>query len=144
MTDSREQSQLREHLAQIRRAVGGIGHDFSTEIRNLDKRISRLSDATGAEAERASNDLRRDISRLGSDVDREIRRLPGHIMDAGTALGSKTKEAAGLARDAAVSAGHSAKTGTKALFARAAGVKKRPMREWTPPPPDNDPKKRSP
>lgn len=139
MSDNREQSQLREHLAQIRNAVRGIGHDFSVEIQNLDKRISRLSDATGAEAERAGSDIRRDLSHLGTEVDHEIRRLPGHIKDAGTTLGAKTKEAAGIARDAAVSAGHSAKTGTKSLLARAAGVKKRPVREWTPPPPDNDP-----
>ncbi len=141
MSNSREQSQLREHLVQIRHAVRGIGHDFSVEIQNLDRRISRLSDATGAEAERAGNDIRRDLSRLGADVDREIRRIPGQIIDAGTTIGSKTKEAAGMARDAAVSAGHSAKTGTRSLLARAAGVKKRPMRPWTPPPPDNDPKR---
>jgi len=143
MSDSREQSQLREHLAQIRHAVRGIGHDFSVEIQNLDKRISRLSDATGVEAERAGNDIRRDISHLGSEVDQEIRRFPGQVKGAGRTLGSKTKEAAEVARDAAVSAGHSAKTGTKSLFARAAGVKKKPMREWTPPPPENDPRQSS-
>ena len=123
MTDSREQSQLREHLAEIRHAVRAIGHDFSVEIQNLDRRISRLSDATGVEAERAATDIRRDLAHLGSDVDREVRRIPGHIVDAGTLLGSKTKEAAGAARDAAVAAGHSARTGTQNLFARAAGVK---------------------
>lgn len=141
MTDTREQSQLREHLSQIRHAVRGIGHDFSVEIQNLDKRISRLSETTGAGTERTANDIRRDIGKLGSDVEREVRRLPEHLADAGTVIGSKTKEAAGLARDAAVSAGHSAKTGTKSLFARAAGVKKKPMREWTPPPPENDPRR---
>ena len=143
MTDSRDQSQLREHLAQIRQAVRGIGHDFSVEIQNLDRRISHLSDATGAEAERASNDIRRDISRLGSDVDREVRRLPDHLANAGAVIGSATREAAGIARDAAITAGHGAKAGTKTILARAAGVKKRPMREWSPPPAENDPNRPS-
>lgn len=142
MNDSREQSQLREHLGQIRHAVRGIGHDFNLEIQNLDRRISRLSDATGAEAERTAADIRRDLSHLGGEVDREVRRLPERFRDAGVVLGTKTLQAAGAARDAALTAGHTARSGTQNLFARAAGVKKRPMREWTPPPPENDPSRR--
>ena len=142
MTDSREQSQLREHLRQINQAVRGLGHDFSVEIQQLDRRISRLSDATGLEAERAGADLRRDLTHLKSNVEREVRQLPETLSDAGYALGSKTKEAAVYARDALSSASHSAKEGTKSLLARAGGVKKRPIREWSAPPPENDPDRR--
>ncbi len=139
MTDSREQSQLREHLKQIKQAVRGLGHDFSVEIQQLDRRIGRLSDATGQEAERAGADLRRDLNHLTTSVEREVRQLPATLSDAGYAIGSKTKEAAVYARDGLASASHSAKEGTKNLLARAGGVKKRPIREWSPPPPENEP-----
>lgn len=139
MTDSREQSQLREHLGAIKQAVKGIGHDFSVEIQHLDKRISRLSDATGQEAERIGGDIRRDIGRLKTNVEGEARAIPGMLTDAGETIGRTTRHAAGVARDAVSSASHTAKEGTKSLFARAGGVKKRPMREWSEPPRENDP-----
>ncbi|MFI5413329.1 MAG: hypothetical protein ACHQ0I_01905, partial [Candidatus Lutacidiplasmatales archaeon] len=63
----------------------------------------------------------------------EMRRIPQRISDAGVAIGSGTVRAAGAARDAMFAAGKMAKTGTKNALASAAGVKKTPMREWSPP-----------
>ncbi len=139
MADNREQSQLRTHLNQIKEAVKGIGHDFSVEIERLDRKISRLSDETGAEAERSIADIRRDMNHLRIDVEDELRGLPSALTDAGFAIGSKTRGAAIAAKDVLYSATHSAKRGTKNLLARAGGVKKGPMREWSPPPDENDP-----
>ncbi|MGI0055507.1 MAG: hypothetical protein ACREB9_00650 [Thermoplasmata archaeon] len=143
MSDSREQSQLREHLGLIKQAVKGIGHDFSVEIQQLDKRIGRLSDATGQEAERAGADIRHDLGRLKANVEHEVRSLPGVFTDAGEAIGHSTRQVASYTRDAMVSAGHSAKEGTKDILARAGGVKKRPIREWSPPPAENDPERKN-
>ncbi len=141
MVDDREQSQLRSHLSQIKEAVKGIGHDFSLEIQQLDREISRLSDQTGTEAERTAADIRREMNRLRTNVEDELRELPGTLSDAGVAIGSKTRDAALATRDALSTAAHSAKQGTKSLLARAGGVKKRAMREWSPPPPENDPER---
>ncbi len=139
MPDNREQSQLRIHLNQIKEAVKGIGHDFSLEIERLDRRIGRLSDETGAEAERSAADIRREMNHLRMDVEDELRGLPSTLSDAGFAIGSKTRGAAVAARGAISSVTHSAKQGTKSLLARAGGVKKRAIREWSPPPEENDP-----
>jgi hypothetical protein len=62
-----------------------------------------------------------------------MRRIPQRLSDAGAAIGSGTIRAAGAARDAVVAAGKAAKTGTKNVLATAAGVKRTPMREWSPP-----------
>jgi hypothetical protein len=133
MSDSREQAQFRAHLAEMRHAAGGLGRDFGREFSDLDRKIERLGNATAKEAKYLGLEIQDDLSHIGKTMDEEMRRIPQRISDAGAAISSGTVYAAGAARDAVVAAGKAAKTGTKNALATAAGVRKTPMREWSPP-----------
>ena len=133
MSDRREQAQFREHLAEMRRAAAGLGGDFAHEFTDLDRKIERLGVATAQEARYLGSEIQEDFTTLGRAIDDGMRKLPGRIASAGVAIGSGTARAAGAARDAVVAAGHRAKTGTQNVLASAAGVKRTPMREWSPP-----------
>jgi hypothetical protein len=133
MPESQEEAQFRQHLREIRKATAGLGHDFAHEFTDLDQKIERFGRATGKEAKYLAIDIQDGLSNLGRTVDEEVRRLPDRIASAGTAIGAGTARAAGAARDAMVNAGKRAKEGTKNAFAAAAGVKRTPMRQWSPP-----------
>jgi hypothetical protein len=133
MGDSREQAQFRRHLAEMRRAAGGLGKDFGHEFANLDKKIEDLGHSTGKGAKYLALEIQDDFSNLGKAMDAGMRALPQHIANAGSAIGSSTVRAAEAVRDAAASAGHRAKEGTRNAFAAAAGVKRTPMKQWSPP-----------
>jgi hypothetical protein len=133
MSDSREQAQFRQHLSEMRRAAGGLGHDFKNEFANLDEKIERFGEGAGKGAKYLGLEIQDDLSRLGRSIDDEARKIPGRIASGAVAIGAGTSHAAGAARDAMVTAGHRAKEGTKNAFAAAAGVKRTPMKEWSPP-----------
>jgi hypothetical protein len=133
MTDSRQEAQFREHLAQMRRAAGGLGSDFASEFSDLDRKIERFGHSTSKEARYLAEDIQEDFSNLGKRMDEELRRVPTHFANAGIAIGTGAARAGAATRDAFVSAGHAAKTGTKNALASAAGVRRTPMREWSPP-----------
>ncbi len=133
MTDERERSQLRQHLAELRHATRGLGQDFAVELANLDDRITELGKSTAKETKYLVADIQRDLADLSRRVDREIRRLPEHLSTAGAKLGSATVKAASAAKSAAVAAGHVAKEKTKDTLAAAAGVRRSPIKEWHPP-----------
>jgi hypothetical protein len=133
MSDSQDQAQFRQHLAEIRRAAGGLGRDFASEFSNLDQKIERLGRATAKDAKYLALDIEDDLANVGRAVDEELKNLPHRLASAGTAIGSGTARAAGAARDAVVSAGKRAKEGTKNALAAAAGVKRTPMRQWSAP-----------
>ncbi len=133
MPDTQEQAQFRQHLAEIRKAAGGLGRDFATEFSNLDQKIERLGHTTRKDAKYLALDIEDELAYVGRTVDEELRNLPHRIATVGTAIGSGTAHAAGAARDAVVSAGKRAKEGTKNALAAAAGVKRTPMREWSAP-----------
>jgi hypothetical protein len=133
MSESREQAQFRAHLAEMRHAAGGLGRDFAREFSDLDGKIERMGSATAKEAKYLGLEIQDDFSHLGKTLDAEMRRIPQRLSDAGAAIGSGTARAAGAARDAVVAAGKAAKTGTKNALATAAGVRRTPMREWSPP-----------
>jgi acetoin utilization deacetylase AcuC-like enzyme len=133
MSNSREQAQFRAHLSEMRHAAGGLGRDFAHEFSDLDRKIERMGTATAKEAKYLGLEIQDDLSRLGKAMDTEMRRIPQRLSDAGSAISSGTLRAAGAARDAVVAAGKAAKSGTQNAFAAAAGVKRTPMREWSPP-----------
>lgn len=133
MPDTADQAQFRRHLTELRKATSGLGRDFATEFSNLDEKIERLGATTAKDARYLALDIEDDLVGLGRSVDEELRRLPGRIASAGTAIGSGAARAGGAARDAVVSAGHRAKEGTKNAFAAAAGVRRTPMKTWSPP-----------
>ncbi len=144
MSESSEQAEFRRHLGELRRAAGGLGRDFASEFSQLDRKIERLGSATARDARDLALDIQDDLANLGRTVDTELRQLPHRFAEAGSAIGSSTARAAGAARDAVVTAGHKAKEGTKNAFAAAAGVKRTPMRSWSPPSSEESPGERGP
>ncbi len=144
MADGREEAQFRQHLAEMRRAASGLGGDIQHEIANLGTEIDRWGKETGKSAKYLKEDIEDRMAALGKALDEEARRVPQHLANAGAAIGTGAARAAGATRDAFVDAGHRAKEGTKNAFAAAAGVRRTPMREWSPPssgesPPDESP-----
>jgi hypothetical protein len=137
MTDSREEAQFRAHLSMMRKAAGGLGRDFATEFSDLDRKIERLGHVTSKEAHYLSLDIQDDFANLGRHLDEQVRAFPQHVANAGIAIGSGASRAGAATRDAFVSAGKAAKTGTKNALATAAGVRKTPMREWSAPSADS-------
>jgi len=133
MSDSRDQAQFQQHLSEMRRAAGGLGHDFASEFTDLDRKIERLGQVTAKQAKYLGYEIQDELTNLGKSMDEEMRKLPRRFADAGIAIGSGTARAAGVARDAMVTAGHKAKEGTKNALATAAGVRRTPMREWSSP-----------
>ncbi len=133
MSEAQDQAQFRKHLADMRRAAGGLGRDFATEFSDLDVKIERLGHVTAREAKYLGVEIQDDFAQIGRTMDEEMRKIPGRIASGAVAIGTGTARAAGAARDAMVSAGHRAKQGTKNALAAAAGVKKTPMKEWSPP-----------
>jgi len=133
VTETREEAQFRQHLAEMRRAAGGIGRDFASEFSDLDRKIERLGHTTAKEAKYLALDIQDDFANLGKAMDEEVRRIPQHIANAGIAIGSGASRAGAATRDAFVAAGHKAKEGTRNALASAAGVKRTPMREWSAP-----------
>jgi hypothetical protein len=138
MSDGREEAQFRQHLAEMRRAAGGIGRDFAAEFSDLDEKIERWSHSTAKDAKYLAIDIQEDFANLGKAIDEEVRRIPQHITNAGIAIGSGASRAGAATRDAFVTAGHKAKVGTKNALAAAAGVRRTPMREWSNPTTGND------
>lgn len=133
MPDTSDQAEFRRHLGELRKATSGLGRDFKAEFSQLDTKIERLGSATARDARELAVDIEEDLASLGRSVDEELRRLPHRIASGATALGSGTARAAVAAKDAMVSAGKKAKSGTQNVFAVAAGVKRTPMKSWTPP-----------
>ena len=133
MSETREQAQMRRHLAELRGAAAGLGHDFAVEFRNIDSDIERLGHVTAKEAKYLARDIQDELSHVGHELDAGMRAVPGKIADAGIAIGSGAARAGAYTRDAVVEAGRRARTGTKNALAAAAGVRKTPMRVWQPP-----------
>ena len=133
MSEPREQAQFRAHLSEMRHAAGGLGHDFAHEFSDLDRKIERFGNATAKEEKYLSLEIQDDFANLGRAMDAEMRRIPQRISDAGAAIGSGTVRAATAVRDGAVAAGKAVKSSTRNALAAAAGVKRTPMREWSPP-----------
>ena len=130
MSDSYDESQLREHITDIKRAIQGLGKDLTIEIQHLDRRIGALSGhrhgsrtcdgrpATGP------NEAGKDDRRGRPDPVAGLLHQPR--------IGTGAKLTAGAATaETVVKTAHRAKEGTQDLFAKAAGVKRTPMREWS-------------
>jgi hypothetical protein len=142
MPETPEQTQLREHLAEMRRAARGLGRDLTIEISTLDEKIDRLGKLTAKETKYALMDIHDDFSALGRAVDDEVRRLPHQVgsavSHAGTAVGNATSRFASATGSAIENAGSKAKEGTKNAAAYVAGVRRTPMKEWHSPANDSD------
>jgi hypothetical protein len=134
MPETAEQTQLREHLREMRRAAGGLGRDLTIEFATLDDKIDRLGRLTAKEAKYALIDIHDDFAALGRAVDDEVRRLPGQVGSAvtraGAAVVDSTARLANATGAAIESAGSKAVEGTKNAAARVAGVRRTPMKEW--------------
>jgi hypothetical protein len=136
MADTREQARLREHLAELGRTAKLIGKDVAIDTDQLGRKIDRIGRLTGKEARYALYDIQDGLTDLGHQVQTGARRLPGalstDLQRAGGAIGDGAVAFGRGTRDAVVTAGRKTRTGTQNALARAAGVKKTPMKEWQP------------
>ena len=124
--ENQEEARFREHLAEMRKAARGLGHDFASEIGDLDTKIERFGHATSKDAKYLARDIEDGLSNLGRRIDDEARKLPGRIADGASRMGGAT-------RDAFVSAGKRTREGTRNVLASAAGVNRKPIKSWSPP-----------
>ncbi len=140
MTDTPEQARLRQHLAELRQATHGLGKDFAIEFKTLDQKIARLSSRTAKELKYDMEDIEADFYSLGRSVDRELAALPRNVaagaLAAGSAIGQGATRFAVATAGALETAGKRAKEGGKNALASAAGVNRRPIKEWHTPPSD--------
>jgi hypothetical protein len=134
MTDTPEQAQLRQHLAELRHTAGAVGKDISIHVRNLDKSIDRLGHVSGKEAKYLYWELEDDMGALAHGLSKDLKAIPGRVADAaGSARDSivgGVGEIASRTGDALSSVGKRATEGTRNAFASAAGVRRTPMKEW--------------
>lgn len=133
MSDPHDEAQFRRHLSELRSATSGLGHDFAHEFTDLDEKIERFGRATGQEAVYLASDIKSGLGSLGRSIDEEVSRIPGRIASGGRAIGAGTVRAAEAARDAVLLAAKRTRDGTKNALAAAAGVKRTPIRSWSPP-----------
>jgi hypothetical protein len=144
MTDTPEQAQLRQHLAELRHAAGAIGKDISLHVRNIDTSIDRMGKVSSKEAKYLYWELEDDMYALGRGLRKDVAAFPGRVAGAaGAAKDHLVDGMEGLASrtgDALSAAGKRASDSTRNAFASAAGVKRTPMKEWhtpsNPPPPE--------
>ncbi|MCI4352193.1 MAG: hypothetical protein L3K14_02235 [Thermoplasmata archaeon] len=141
--DTPEQAQLRRHMAELRRATRGLGHDFAIEFETLDTKIARLGSLTAKETKYALMDIEDDFSALGRSIGTEFKRLPGQVAggltSAGAAIASGAARAGAATAEALLAAGHATKEGTKNALASMAGMRRTPMKEWSKPGSDDPP-----
>ncbi|MGA8664491.1 MAG: hypothetical protein WB809_05435 [Thermoplasmata archaeon] len=130
MSDYQDEARFREHLAEMRRAASGLGHDFASEITDLDVKIEKFGHATAKDAKYLAADIEDGMSHLRKRIDDEMRRLPGRIADGASRAGGAT-------RDALVAAGKRTREGTRNALASAAGVNRKPIKTWNAPSSDS-------
>jgi hypothetical protein len=132
--DSAEQAELRRHVSELRHAARAIGHDVAIKFDDMEEKITRLPSTTRKEAKYLMWALEDDFSNAQRTIDTELRKVPGAVkggfVTAADAVVTGTTRALTASHDALVDAGHAAKEGGKNTFARMAGVKRKPMREW--------------
>ncbi len=135
MSEDREQARMREHLAEMRRAARGLGKDFALEFGHLETELDRMGRSTAKEAKYLARDIQTDLDDLAEKITREFKSVPDRLAQAGSLLKSGTVRAAGTAKEAVNFAGRKAKSGTQSALASMAGVKRTPIKAWTPPEP---------
>jgi hypothetical protein len=137
MTSHAEQAQMREHLAELRRAARGLGSDFEVRFEELGAKIERLPRLTAKEAKYALYDIEDDFAAMGHKVDSELRKLPreiGHGISTGIdGIKSGATRLGEVTRDGLDAVWHKTLEGTKNALASAAGVRRTPMKQWSDP-----------
>lgn len=130
MTDTVEQARLREHLRMLRQAMGGIGKDMEIHLSDVDRKIERLGRLTGKDAKYVAWEIEDDLDAMGRKVGVAVRAIPGAVKGGLEAAGAGISRAGAGVRDGLEAAGSKAAEGTRNALARAAGVRRTPMKEW--------------
>ena len=134
MAETSEQARFRQHLAEMGRAAKGIGIDVSIKARDIEGKIADLPRLAGKDAKYAIYDIEDDLAAMGKSISTGAREVPGKIKNgletAGGAISSGVTRAANATGTALETAGHKTVEGTRNAFARAAGVRRTPMKEW--------------
>lgn len=134
MADTPEQAHLREHLAELRRVAGSVGRDIALHAADIDRKIDKLGRSAGKDAKYLAWELDDDLAALGKSLSKDLRALPGAIAGGATTAGAAIRDGAAefatRTSDAVHTAARSAAEGTRNALASAAGVRRKPMREW--------------
>lgn len=130
MSETAEQARLREHLRELRHAMGGIGKDMEIHLSDVDRKIERLGRLTGKEAKYVVWEIEDDLDTLGRRFHVAVRAIPGAVKGGLEAAGAGISRAGAGVRDGIETAGAKAAEGTRNALARAAGVRRTPMKEW--------------
>lgn len=129
-----EQAELRRHVGELRSAARAIGHDITIKFDDVEEKIARLPSATRKEAKYLMWAIEDDLASARRSIDTDLSKIPGAVkgglVTAADAVVSGTTRAITATHEALTDAGHAAKEGSKNTFARMAGVKRKPMREW--------------
>lgn len=139
MTDTPEQAQLRQHLAELRKAAHAIGRDTELHLLDIPSKIDRLGTKVGKDAKYAYWELEDDLSAFEHGLKKDLKALPGRLRDgaetAASSVAGAVGDAASWTGEKISSASHRAAEGTRNALASAAGVKRTPMKAWHPPSP---------
>ena len=137
MDETSEQAQLRAHVAELRRAARGIGHDLRIDFGQIDTKIERLGHLTRKEAKYAILDIEDDLANAARSIHASVDRIPGAIHQGAVVAAGAIQDgvvgAVTATREAVVTAGEATREHSKNAFARLAGVNRKPMREWKDP-----------
>ncbi|HTT35470.1 MAG TPA: hypothetical protein VMH78_06345 [Thermoplasmata archaeon] len=130
MADTPEQTEFRRHLGEMRMAAGGIGRDMEVAFRSLETKINQMPRHAGKDLKYFVEDIESDFHHLGREIDDTMSKIPGALSTAGSEIARAAVAAKTRTADALHTAGQKASETRKNVFARAAGVRRTPMKEW--------------
>jgi hypothetical protein len=125
-----EKTEFRRHLHEMSHAAGSIGHDVRVEGEIAAEKVKDLPEETARAAKYAVYEIQDGLSIAAQEVREDVRKIPGEVRQGLDYVGQGVATAAERAHEAVDDAEHAAKEATKNGFARAAGVKRKAMREW--------------
>lgn len=134
MTDFREKARFREHLAELSHSMKLIGHDVAIEGKHAGHKIDKAGKDAGEGVRDAMYDVEDGLTDLGHEMKEGAKNLPENVDGGLSKFGQGFADgAASVGVNTAVAieeAGHAARKGTRNAFARASGLKKKPVKEW--------------
>ncbi|MCI4322806.1 MAG: hypothetical protein L3K03_02085 [Thermoplasmata archaeon] len=125
-----EKTEFRRHLHEMGHAAGSMGHDVRVEGELAAERLKDLPEETARAAKYIAYDIQDGLAVAGQEIREDIHKVPGEVRDGLQIVGHGVARAAEATHEAVEDAEHVAKETTKNGFARAAGVKRKAMREW--------------
>ena len=132
------ETRFRDHVAMLREATKGLGHDFEAELLSLERKIERSAHLVGRDLTNLQREIDYDLFVLGVKIHRWRKNLPQNLAAGVRTVGRGALEVGRLSGQAMGDAGKAVKRGVKRELAKAAGVRHEPLSEWQYPSEKND------